>query len=309
VEEEAISFLPGVMRGVHMVAHAIGRKGDGILVQPPVYYPFFDVPPNSQRVLQLVEIPQVDGHYEVDFDAFEAAITDQTCLFLLCNPHNPIGRAFTPEDLHRMAEICLRHDLVICSDEIHSDLVFSEAKHTPIASLDPEIARRTVTCFAPSKTFNIPGLACSVMVIEDPELREAVQAAAAGLVRGSNMMGYTAALAAYRDGEEWLEALLRYLQANRDYLLNYVQDRLPGVEMTKPEATFLAWLDCRDAGIPKALSPHDFFLEQAGVALNKGATFGPGGQGFVRLNFGCPRATLQKALERMKDALTNHRSL
>ncbi len=309
VEEEAISFVPGVMRGVHMAARAIGQEGDGILVQPPVYYPFFAVPENSQRTLQLSEIQQTNGRYQVDFDAFEEAITERTSLFLLCNPHNPLGRAFSPAELGRMAEICLKHDLHICSDEIHNDLIFSEAKHTPIAALDPEIARRTVTCLAPSKTFNIPGLSCSVMVIQDTELRERVTAAGAGLVRGSNMMGYTAALAAYRDSEAWLEALLRYLQANRDYVFGFVQDRLPGVRMTKPEATFLAWLDCRDAGIPETLSPHDFFLQEAGVALNKGATFGPGGKNFVRLNFGCPRATLQKALERMEDALTNHRSL
>ena len=303
VDLEAISFLPGVMRGVHMVARAVGQEGDGILVQPPVYYPFFDVPKNSKRVLQLAEIPQVNGRYQVDFDAFEETISDRTRLFLLCNPHNPIGRAFSPAELQRMAEICLEHGVIICSDEIHGDLIFSETKHSPIAALDPEIARQTVTCFAPSKTFNIPGLSCSVMVIEDPDLREKVHAAGAGLVRGSNMMGYTAALAAYRDGKEWLSRLMSYLQANRDYVADFVQTRLPDIQMIEPEATFLAWLDCRQAGIPDEVSPHAFFLKEAGVALNEGAKFGPGGEGFVRLNFGCPRAALGEALERMEEAL------
>jgi cystathionine beta-lyase len=307
VEEEAISLVPGVMRGVHMVAYATGREGDGILIQPPVYYPFFSVPENSKRVLQVSEIRRTNGRYQLDFDAFEEAITERTCLFLLCNPHNPIGRAFTANELTRMAEICLRHDLIICSDEIHSDLIFSEARHTPIAALDPEIARRTVTCLAPSKTFNVPGLSCSVMVIEDAELRDKVTAAGAGLVRGSNMMGYTAALAAYRDGEAWLDELLVYLEDNRDYVHRFVESRLPGIQMIKPEATFLAWLDCRGAGIPGELTPHEFFLQEANVALNEGAKFGPGGEGFVRLNFGCPRATLTEALERMEEALRRAR--
>ena len=305
VEAEAICFLPGVMRGVNMLARAVGQAGDGILVQPPVYYPFFDVPRNSKRVLQLAEVPQVDGYYQVDFDAFEEAITDRTRLFLLCNPHNPIGRTFTPAELERMAEICIAHEVVICSDEIHHDLVFSGYQHTPIASLDPEIARWTVTSFAPSKTFNIPGLACSVLVIHDPDLREKVNAAGAGLVRGSNLMGYAAALAAYRDGEEWLMQLLDYLEANRDYMLDFVETRLPGIKMTKPESTFLAWLDCRE--MADHGNPHEFFLNEAQVALNDGAKFGLGGENFCRLNFGCPRATLTEALERMERALNGVR--
>jgi cystathionine beta-lyase len=303
VEDEAISFLPGVMRGVNVLARAVGRPGDGILVQPPVYYPFFEVPANSGRVLQNAQVPQSNGRYEIDFDAFECAITERSRLFLLCNPHNPIGRVYTRPELERLADICLRHDVIICSDEIHSDLIFSGHKHLPIAVLAPEVAQQTVTVFAPSKTFNIPGLGFGVMVIENRELRRAVQAAAAGLVRGSNLMGYAAALAAYREGDGWLAELLGYLEANREALLDFVQSRLPGVCMDRPEATFLAWLDCRSADLPG--NPHRFFLERAEVALNDGATFGPGGEGFVRLNFGCPRATLTEALERMQAALVD----
>jgi cystathionine beta-lyase len=301
VPVEAISCLPGVMRAVNMTGRAIGEPGDGILVQPPVYYPFFHVPKNQGRELQYAQVSRVDGRYQIDFDAFEAAISERTRLLLLCNPHNPIGRAYTQAELEQMAEICLRHGVAICSDEIHSDVVYPGYCHTPIASLSPEVAARTVTVLAPSKTFNIPGLACSVMVIENPELRQQVEAAGAGLVGGCNVMGYTAMLAAYRDGAEWLEALLEYLAANRDAVARFVAERMPGIRMDLPEATFLAWLDCREASIPG--NPHKFFLDQAGVALNDGATFGPGGEGYVRLNFGCPRATLLEALERMGEAL------
>jgi len=290
-----------VMRGVNVLARAVGKPGDAILAQPPVYYPFFRVPDNSGRVLQYAHIPQVDGRYQLDLDAFERAITERTRLFLLCSPHNPIGRAWTAAELEQLAEICLRHNVIICSDEIHSDLIFTGHQHIPMASLAPEIAQNTVTTFAPSKTFNIPGLQCSVMVIQNPELRAKVEMVAAGLVGGSNMLGYAAARAAYRDSAEWLDELLRYLQANRDYLYDFVQNRLAGIKLAKPEATYLAWLDCRELDLDT--NPHKFFLERAKVALNDGAQFGPGGEGFVRLNFGCPRATLTEALERMETAL------
>jgi cystathionine beta-lyase len=252
-------------------------------------------------------VPLVEGRerYEHDFDGFEQAILDtgtaRVSLFLLCNPHNPVGRVFEKAELERLAEICLRNDVVICSDEIHCDLVFQGYPHVPIASLAPEIAAQTITLFAPSKTYNVAGLSCSVGVVQNPDLRARVQQAGAGLISHVNVLGFTAALAAYRDGQEWLDALLVYLEANRDYLLEYIGTHMPGVKCQKPEGTYLAWLDCREAGIPA--NPHEFFLEHAGVVLNDGATFGTGGEGFVRLNFGCPRATLTEALERMRAAI------
>jgi cystathionine beta-lyase len=245
---------------------------------------------------------QADGAYAIDHDAFERAITDRTRIFILCNPHNPVGRVFQRQELERMAEICLRHNLVICSDEIHCDLIFDGNRHLPIATLSPEIARQAITLMAPSKTFNIAGLQCSIAVIENPELREKYKAARAGLAPEINIMGMVAALAAYGEGGPWLDEALRYLQANRDFLLRYVNEQLPGVRMAKPEGTYLAWLDCRQANIPG--NPHEFFLQEAKVALNDGAAFGRGGEGFVRLNFGCPRSTLAEALEKMKNALT-----
>jgi cystathionine beta-lyase len=199
-----------------------------------------------------------------------------------------------------MAEICLRRGISVCSDEIHADLTFSGQKHTPLASLDPQIARSTITLMAPSKTFNIAGLDCSFAVIPDPELRRRYQHAARGLVSGVNVLGWTAAIAAYRDGQEWLTQVLAYLEANRDFLVEYVRSQLPGVRLTSPEATYLAWLDCRETGLD---DPYEFFLQKARVALNDGKSFGQGGQGFVRLNFACTRATLECALERIKTAL------
>jgi cystathionine beta-lyase len=303
VSPEALIFLPGVVVGFNLAIHAVTRPGDGVLTQTPVYYPILWAPPNSGCTLDEMELTlEPNGSYSIDYDAFEAAITDRTRIFVLCSPHNPVGRVFRSDELERMADICLRHDVVICSDEIHCDLVFDGNQHLPIASLAPEIAARTITLMAPSKTYNIAGLQFSMAIVQDPELRARLKKAQAGLVAfPADVLSYAAALAAYRDGQPWLDEVLRYLQANRDYLQEYAGEQLPGIAMWKPEGTYLAWLDCQQAGIPG--NPHQFFLDQARVAVNDGASFGRGGEGFVRLNFGCPRSTLVEALERMKRAL------
>jgi cystathionine beta-lyase len=302
VSPEALVFLPGVVTGFNLVCHAVPSPGDGVLIQTPVYYPILHAPAGAGLSNDGMELTrQPDGRYEIDFDVFEKTITDRTRLFILCNPHNPVGRVFQREELERMAEICLRHNVVICSDEIHCDLVFPGSRHVPVASLAPEVADQTITLMAPSKTFNIPGLKCSVAIAQNPELRKKLKTTHTGLVHGINVMGYTAALAAYRDGQPWLDEVLRYLEANLDFLLQYVEAHLPGISMSKPEGTYLAWLNCREAGIPG--NPHEFFLKRARVAVNDGAVFGQGGEGFVRLNFGCPRSLLTEALDKMKEAL------
>jgi cysteine-S-conjugate beta-lyase len=208
--------------------------------------------------------------------------------------------------LHRLAQICLRRGLTIVADEIHCELTYSGQRHIPIASLDPEIAERTITLMAPSKTFNLAGLKCSVAVIPNTALREKFIAARVDLVSTVNVLGYTAAYAAYRDGQAWLDELMRYLEANGDFVVDYARTRLPGVRVAAAEATYLAWLDCTGVG-PAAADPFSFFLDKARVALNDGTLFGPGGQGFVRLNFGCPRSLLAEALDRMREALTRAR--
>ena len=303
VSPEAVVLLPGVIPGFNMAARAIAEPGDGILIQTPAYPPLLRVPGNIGLTHDAMELTRrADGRYLVDLDAFPSAIRDRTKLFLLCNPHNPVGRAYERAELDGMAEACLRRDLVIISDEIHCDIMFSGHQHTPIASLAPEIASRTMTMMAPSKTFNLAGLKISVAVIPDARLRERFLAQKLDLVHGLNVFGFTAALAAYRDGQAWLDELLRYLEANRDFMHEYVRANLPGVTMSPPEATYLAWLDCREARVPGG-DPWTFFLERAKVALNDGAVFGAGGKGFVRLNFACPRSILREGLERMRGAL------
>jgi cysteine-S-conjugate beta-lyase len=305
IEPADILFLPGLVSGLNLICRAVGEVGDGVLVTTPVYPPFLSAPANQERLLHEAQLAvEQTGqllHYTLDEDALAAAIQPNTRLFLLCNPHNPIGRAYTRAELQRLAEISLRHDLTICSDEIHCDLLLAGNRHLPIASLDPAIAQRTVTLLAPSKTFNLPGLGCSLAIVQNEQLRNQVKRAAAGLIPHVNILGLTAARAAYSEGEQWLAELLVYLTANRDFVLDFVQRHLPEVLTTVPEATYLAWLDCRALNLPH--SPQRFFLEQAQVALADGAAFGRGGEGFVRLNFGCPRALLEQGLQQMAAAV------
>ncbi len=305
ITPDDIVFWPGLVCGLNVVSRAIGERGDGVLVNTPVYPPFLSSPINQERALNIAELDlQAQGqhlHYALNDATFTAAIEANTRLFLLCNPHNPVGRAYKRDELTRMADICLRHNLTICSDEIHSDLLLGGARHIPIASIDPEIAAQTVTILAPSKTYNLPGLGCSMAIIQNPELRRQVQKTANGIVPHVNVLGYVAAIAAYAECEDWLDQLRAYLTSNRDFLVAYVEEHMPTLRTTVPEATYLAWLDCSQAGIEG--NAQKFFMEKAKVALNDGAAFGQSGANFVRLNFGCTRATLQEGLEKMRAAL------
>jgi cysteine-S-conjugate beta-lyase len=302
VGPESVVMLPGVIAGLNMAARIFTTPGDGLLEQVPVYPPILRCPGNMGVTRDEAPLARrADGRYEVDWDAFERAITPRTKAFLLCNPHNPTGRVYTREELARMAEICLRRNLWIIADEIHCDLLFAGHHHVPIASLGPEVERRTVTLMSPSKTFNLAGLKCAIAVVPDAALRERFVAAKVDLVANPNVFGFAAALAAYRDGGPWLDALMRYLEANRDFTVDYVRRHFPGVGVYPPEGMYLAWLDFRQAGI-SGEDPFTFFLEKGRVALNDGVTFGPGGRGFARLNFGSPRAMLAEGLERMREA-------
>jgi cystathionine beta-lyase len=306
VEPEAVVTVPGVNSGVNLAVRAVTSAGDGVLVQTPLYPPLLRAAANhgTTRHDQLL-IRQPDSRYAVDTTSFAAAVRPETRAFILCNPHNPVGRLFERRELETMASACLRRDLWIIADEVHSDLVLDGRQHVPMATLSPDVEQRTITFVAPSKTFNLPGLKCAVAVVPNAALRERLTAAAADLVPKINVLGHTAAVAAYRDGDEWLQALLRYLEGNRDFLVREVTQRLPGVRMGIPEATYLAWLDCRETGLA---DPYTFFLEHARVALNDGTLFGPGGEGFVRLNFGCPRPLLADGLARMATALERRHS-
>ena len=302
IQPQDVIFTPGVVVGVNTACHIFREQGGAVLVQPPVYTPILDAPQTAglmRRDAPLVCQPT--GIYAIDEEAIEFELGADTRLFILCNPHNPVGRVFGRFELERLAELCLSRGVTICSDEIHSDLLYRGQRHLPIASLDPAIAQNTITLIAPSKTFNLPGLQASVAIIPNAELRQRFLAARQGLVPWVNLMGLIALQAAYRAGQEWLDQLLIYLEANRDFLYNFVRAELPGLSMAKPEGTYLAWLDCRGAQLE---DPYQFFLNNAKVALNDGVSYGAGGQGYVRLNFGCPRALLEEALIRMKKALT-----
>ncbi len=302
IDPEWITYIPNVFAGFHLAAHAVTRPGDGVLLTPPIYHPMLLVPQNVDLEGQLVQLDRgPDGTYCVPYDRFEDAITGRSELFILCNPHNPIGKVYTREELEQFADICLKHDLVICSDEIHADFIYDGGKHIPIASLSKEIADRTITLMSPVKTFNVAGLAFAFAVIPNPQLREQYQGAGKGLIAHPSVMGYTAAQAAFEHGDPWMEDLVRTIQGNRDFAADFIARKIPGVSMTPMQGTYLAWLDCREAGIDG--SPFEFLLKKARVATVEGAAFGPGGEGFVRLNLACPRATLQEALERIRDAV------
>jgi cystathionine beta-lyase len=306
IDPASVVLVPGVVTGFNLATNAVARAGDSVLVQTPTYGPFLRVAKNFRLTQQEMQLtPGPDGQYQLDLDAFEAAITPETRIFMLCNPQNPTGRVFSRQELEGMAEICLRHGVTICADEIHSDLIYSGYKHLPIASLDRSISDQTITLIAPSKTFNTAGLNASIAIIENEDLRKKYNQARQGMVGFVNSLGTLALQAAYQHGTPWLEALLAYLEENRDLTVQHVRQHLPGVRIAAPQGTYLAWLDCRELGleVKPGAEFNPFFLEHAKVALNEGSWFGAGGSGFARLNFGCPRSTLLEALDRMATAL------
>ncbi len=303
VKPEDIISLPGLVSGFNIACRAIGEQGDAVLVQPPVYPPFLSAPANQHRQLytSTLSLDIQDNHlkYSIDFDDFKQKIAKNTRLFILCHPHNPIGRSFSQAELMQMAEICLQHNTVICSDEIHSDLIL-EGKHQPIATLSDEIAQQTISLFSPSKTYNIAGLGYSFAIIQNPQLKHLFKQAMAGIVSYPTILSIVASLAAYQHGDVWLENLLDYLRENRDFAVNYIQKHLPQIKTTYPTATYLLWLDCRELE-----NPYQLFLNRAKVALSDGKAFGLAGEGFTRLNFGCSRQVLLESLERMSNVLEN----
>jgi cystathionine beta-lyase len=301
IEPQWLVWLPGLVTGLNVVCRAVGEDGDAVMTAVPVYPPFLSAPGHSRRELIAVPLQEEGLRWRIDFDRLEEAITDRTRLFILCNPHNPVGRVFSRDELVRLATICDKHDIVICSDEIHCDLILDPDKdHIPTATLGPEVAARTITLMAPSKTFNLPGLGCAFAVISDTSLRRGFKGAMAGIVPRPNALGYTAALAAYGECADWQAALLEYLRGNLETVTAAVAKMAP-LAMGPVEATYLAWIDMRSSGIEKPIA----FFESAGVGLQDGVEFD--GPGFARLNFGCPRSLLEKALVRMKRALEQHR--
>jgi cystathionine beta-lyase len=300
IEAEWLVWLPGLVAGLNVVCRAVGEEGDDVMTAVPVYPPFLTAPEHFRRNLVKVPLEEKNNRWKFDFDRLERSITAKTRLFILCNPHNPVGRVYTRDELETLAALCKKHDIVICSDEIHCGLILDEDKpHIPAASLDPDTAARTITLMAANKTFNLPGLGCAFAVISEKSLRLRFKKAMAGIVSMVNALGYTAARAAFEDCDDWHAALLDYLRGNREIVQTAVRG-MPHLSMAPVEATYLAWIDMRAAGIRNPTA----FFEDAGVGLQDGIEFV--GPGFVRLNFGCSRSLLEKALQRMAVALEDH---
>ncbi|GBG57139.1 aminotransferase [Sporomusaceae bacterium FL31] len=305
LKSEWISTAPGVVSSISAAVLALTEPGDSIIIQPPVYPPFFSCVRNNGRKIVENALKNNHGYYEFAFADLEAKIDDTVRMIVLCSPHNPVGRVWREEELCRLADICLKHQIIILADEIHHDLVFSGHKHTPLASLSPEIAHATVTFMAASKTFNVAGLNTSFIITPDPVKRKKINKLLHNLEIGkTTIFGGAAAEAAYTDGEEWLEELLVYLENNADYIVSYAEQHLPGVKVIKPEGTYLAWLDFRDI-FSQSDQLSNFLTKEAKVGLNDGLSFGCQGEGFARLNFGCPRSIIQEALQRIERAIKN----
>jgi cystathionine beta-lyase len=303
VDPSWIIWLPGLVCGLNVAVRAFADEGDEILSMSPIYPPFTTAPRNAARVSVGVPLAldSKAGRWEIDWDAMERAITPRTKVLLLCHPHNPVARVWSRDEVARIAEFSARHNLVLCSDEIHCDLILKEnALHTPVSVASPETVARTLTFMAPSKAFNVPGLGTSFAIIPDAALRARFNRACTGIVAEVNVLGFVACEAAYRDGGPWLQALIAYLRGNRDFLADFISREVPGVRIQAPiEATYLAWLDVSALGLEHPVKN----FEAAGVGLSDGVPFGAKPGTHVRINFGCPRSTLAEGLARMRAAV------
>ncbi len=303
IDPSWIVWLPGLVCGLNVGAHAMAEPGDEILCLTPVYPPFMSSPKLQGRVSKAVPLVlrAADRRWEIDWDALEAAVTPRTKVFYLCHPHNPVARVWRREELQKLAAFCQKHAITVCSDEIHCDLILDPILgHIPLLVAAPELAATCVTLMAPSKTYNVPGLGASIALIPDPALRQRFSKAALGIVPETTILGYTATEAAYRDSEPWRQALLTYLRGNRDYLVSSLERDFPTIKIEAPiEATYLAWMNVTALNLAQPLAQ----FEAHGVGLSDGAPFGAKPGTYLRLNFGCPRSTLVEALRRMKLAV------
>lgn len=304
VDRDWTVYSPGVVTALNAIVQEFTEAGDKIIIQPPVYHPFFySVRNNGRQVLEntLKELP--GGDYIMDFEGLQQMASDPKAkLAILCSPHNPVGRVWREDELRRFGEICLANGILVVADEIHSDLVFEGYRHIPFATLSEDFARHSITCTAPSKTFNMAGLQVSNLVVPDEGIRKALsERMEANGIEEPGIFGVVAAEAAYSHGEEWLAQLLCYLEANADLIGSSIAGSMPGVAYRKPQGTYLAWLDFRGMGLDEAALKH-LLVDRAGLALNLGAMFGSSGSGFARLNFGCPRPLLSECLSRMVSA-------
>ncbi len=306
VEPDWLVKTPGVVFAIASAIHAFTKEGEGVLIQQPVYYPFSEVIFDNHRKMVNNPLKLEDGHYQIDFEDFEEKIkTNDVKLFLFCSPHNPVGRVWTEAELQRLGDICLKYGVIVVSDEIHSDFVYPGHQHRVFASLSSEYADITVTCTAPSKTFNLAGLQISNIFISNSDLRNKFKSAinAQGYSQ-VNLMGLTACQAAYEDGEEWLKQLKKYLAGNLLYVREFLKEQLPKVKLIEPEGTYLLWLDFRELGLTEE-EREDLIVNRAKLWLDSGAIFGEIGEGFERVNIACPRVILMQAMNQLAQALSH----
>jgi len=307
IQRDWFGFLPGIVPGLSFAVQSLTKPGDEIIVQPPVYYPFFHVIEKNHRVLVQNQLKEDNGKFVMDFDDLEKKFTSKTKLFILCNPHNPGGRVWTIDELQRFAAICEKHQVTIVSDEIHADMVLpGKTKHTPLATVSAWSEQNTVTFMAPTKVFNMPGLISSGYIIPNAELRhQFAEFLEASEMNSGNMFAYTAAVAAYENGDEWRKQMLDYVQGNIDFVADFLKKNVPQIKPMIPEASFLVWLDCKDLGM-ETDELHKFFSLKAGLGLNKGTIFGPGGEYHLRLNVACSRSILEKAMKQLQEAVNSN---
>lgn len=303
IEREWILMAPGVVPSLFAAVQAFVKEGEGVIVQSPVYFPVFSAVTTNHRKLVNNPLKVVDGRYEIDFDHLEQSAQAGARLLMLCTPHNPVGRVWTLDELNRVLEIARRYDLTILSDDIHCDLIYPGHTHTMLGRL-AQPGDKIITAIAPNKTFNIPGLGLSALIIPDKTQRDAMKRVFESLhVSNTNPFSIVAYEAAYSGGDEWLDALMNYLMITRDAAADFIHQHIPQIRLTKPEATYLLWLDCRDLGLSDS-ALRDFFIQDCGLGLSPGAVFGEGGSGFMRMNIGTQRNTVMNALAQLQSGVS-----
>lgn len=304
IEREWIVFAPGVVPSLFAAANAFAKEGEGVIVQSPVYFPFFSAVTTNNRKLINNSLREINGRYEIDFEHLEQCAQQNAKLLLLCTPHNPVGRVWSEAELQQVLEISRRYDLTILSDDIHCDLIYSGVRHTMLGRL-AQPGDKIITTIAPNKTFNIPGLGLSALIIPNAVERNAMKHIFESLHVGNyNPLSIAAFEAAYREGDQWLDALMRYLEETRDFAADFIVRETPQIKLIKPEATYLLWLDCRGLGMSDT-QLRDFFVRECKVGMNPGTVFGEGGSGFMRMNIGTTKARIMAALEAVKLGVAN----
>jgi cysteine-S-conjugate beta-lyase len=313
IEPEWVVLTPGVIPAINAAVRALTHPGDEIILQEPVYYPFFPSVRSNGCQIVTNALKLTDGRYEMDFEDLESKFQPKAGMhdapsrikaIILCNPQNPVGRLWSREEQKRLGDIVIGHGATVISDEIHCEILFKGYRHTPFASISPEFEQNSIVCMAPSKTFNLAGLSASSIIIPNKKLRDKFNEARSGMVHGPNLFGLVAMEAAYRYGDEWLEQLLDYLQLNLDFTRSYFAEKIPKISVIEPQGTYLIWLDCRALGL-NDMALRSFMRERARVGLDDGFLFGAGGSGFQRMNIACPRAILEEALHRIETAVNS----